>query len=126
MQGLEHARDILTRVFKVKSDKTLEQFIFDFDIIDRAPQNWIPQELYNHTTKTFTFTRLDRFYFGSKGRYMVGPPKIFLKPDSWAKFPHMYYKIDSQEPISFTSNVGELIGSGNKLPSRPDRPKIFF
>lgn len=85
-------------------------------------------EAYNRMDEDVTFTsthpqREQMRFFG------FGPEHwnvIVCKPGEWVFLPHGQYiqSTRSGRPVQLVLNLGDQMGKGNKLPSRPDRPKI--
>ncbi len=52
--------------------------------------------------------------------------KFICKPGEWVFCPHRCYKVStaSGRPIRLVQNFGDAMFKGNKLPSRPDAPKV--
>ena len=52
----------------------------------------------------------------------LGPKRAVLKPGCWLVLPHAFYVITAANGapfINLTVNMGDMIGTGNKLPSLP-------
>lgn len=105
----------------VKSDEN--GFITNAKIKGVHDETLIHREIYNPNDYDIIFTRnklQDAYIKGAK--IPLGPEIAICKSKDWLWLPHGYYfgkASNGAEIINCITNLGDMIGKGNKLPSLP-------
>ena len=93
--------------------------------------NEICCEIYNPGPEDITFTNYHRAR--DRQHYLGKPPEYWMrficKVGEWVFLPHQYYigtVPSGSKEIRVVKNFGDMIGVGNKLPSRPESKKTRF
>lgn len=84
-------------------------------------EHLIVREYYNPNDFDLYFERDNRFIAHiAKNRIPPGFNTMILKPGNFIKVPHGYWVIHTKDkrPYNLITNFGDMIGKGNKLPSR--------